>query len=473
MPPLSDTLIEKFKAVVGISGVITAPADQEPFVEEERGLYRGVCDAVILPATTEQVSQVVTICSENNLPITPQGGNTGLCGGAVAHGGIILSLKRMNKILNIDPLNQTMTVESGVILASIQAAAEDTGFLFPLSLGAEGSCLIGGNLATNAGGVNVLRYGNSRELVLGLEVVLADGRIWNGLRGLRKDNTGYDLKHLFMGSEGTLGIITKAVLKLFPYPKTKETALLALPGLDEAAQIFSASKENMGDSLSAFELISHTALSLTTKHISGIKAPFENVHAQYVLIEFTSPQEGSNLRDSVEAFLGGIFEQGLAEDGVIAESQSQALDLWRLRESIPEAQKIEGGSIKHDVSVPVSSIIDFLTKATNLVEAEMPGIRVCSFGHFGDGNIHFNLTQPKDMDRHAFMDQWNHFNRLIHDLVNSMGGSFSAEHGIGQLKVGELEKYKDPVELELMKTIKKSLDPMMILNPGKIIRNIQ
>ena len=470
MSPLNDQLIEKFKNIVGANGVITDSTDQEPYITEERGLYRGSCEAVIRPSSTEQVAQVVKLCAENEIVITPQGGNTGLCGGAVAQGGIILSLQKMNQIRNMDPLNQTMTVEAGTILSTVQNAAENAGLLFPLSLAAEGSCLIGGNLATNAGGVNVLRYGNSRDLVLGLEVVLADGRIWNGLRSLRKDNTGYDLKHLFMGSEGTLGIITAAVLKLFPYPKSKETALLALPDLANVAKLFSLAKERMGDTLNAFELMSHTALSLTVKNVAGITPPFTEAYDQYALVEFTSPREGGDLREAVESLFEEAFEREIAVDGVLAESQTQSLDLWRLRESIPEAQKMEGGSIKHDVSVPVSSIVEFLTKATDLVETEMLGIRVCAFGHFGDGNIHYNLSQPIDMDRQAFMDQWGHFNRLIHDLVNSMEGSFSAEHGIGQLKVGELEKYKDSVELDLMQTVKQSLDPQKILNPGKVLR---
>jgi len=416
------------------------------------------------------VAAVAKLCSERGIAMVPQGGNTGLCGGAVAGDGtVIISLNRMNAIREIDPLNQTMTVEAGVILATVQSAAEDTGLLFPLSLGAEGSCMIGGNIATNAGGVNVLRYGNTRDLVLGLEVVLPDGRIWNGLRALRKDNTGYDLKHLFMGAEGTLGIITAAVLKLFPRPKAKETAMIALPGLNEVAELFVLAKSTMGEALNAFELISHTALTLTAKNVDGIRNPFEGTHAHYVLLEVTAPRNGEALRESLETMLGEAFDGGLAEDGVMAESESQAEALWRLRESIPEAQKIEGGSIKHDVAVPVSCIAEFLTQAKELVEAELSGIRVCAFGHFGDGNIHFNLTQPVDMDKAEYLAMWGHFNRLIHDLTTKMGGSFSAEHGIGQLKVGELARYKDPVELEVMKTIKAALDPQRVMNPGKVV----
>ena len=465
-----NDLISELKAIVGDKGLITEANDLEPYLAEERGLYRGESAIVVRPANTDEVAAVVKHCAERGIAMVPQGGNTGLCGGAVGRGGsVVISLNRMNSVRNVDPLNLTMTVEAGVILATVQAVAEDAGLLFPLTLGAEGSCHIGGNIATNAGGANVLRYGNTRDLVLGLEVVLPDGRIWNGLKALRKDNTGYDLKHLFMGAEGTLGIITAAVLKLFPRPGAKETAMIAVSGLNEAAQLFFLAKSSMGEALNAFELISHTALNLTVKNVEGIRNPFEGESAHYVLLEVTAPRDGEALRESLETMLGEAFEAGLAEDGVMAESESQSEALWRLRESIPEAQKIEGGSIKHDVAVPVSCIAEFLTEATAMVEAELPGIRVCAFGHFGDGNIHFNLTQPEGMDKAEYLAMWDHFNRLVHDLTMKMGGSFSAEHGIGQLKVGELKRYKDPIELDLMKTVKMALDPKGVMNPGKIV----
>lgn len=466
---MDKALIAQFEAIVGPKGVITSSADMEPYLVEERGLYRGACDLVVRPASTEEVAKVVALCAENNLPVVPQGGNTGLCGGAVADGGVILSLARMNKVRAIDPLNATLTVEAGVILKTVQTTAEDAGFLFPLSLGAEGSCQIGGNLATNAGGVNVLKYGNSRDLVLGLEVVLADGRIWNGLKGLRKDNTGYDLKHLFLGSEGTLGIITAAVLKLFPLPKSKETALVALPDLDSVAQLLVEAKALCGDSLSAFEFISRFAMELVTRHVDGVTDPFEGEHAMYVLLELTSPNEKADLRADLEHLLEQAFENGLVEDAVFAESGQQAEALWNLRESIPEAQKHEGGSIKHDISVPVSKVAEFIAVASEAVTQAMPGLRPCPFGHMGDGNIHFNLTQPEGMDKQQYLDHWAEMNRIVHDIAVSMGGSFSAEHGVGQLKVHEVVHYKDPVEVDLMRKIKRTLDPHNLFNPGKVV----
>jgi len=466
---MDETLISEIEAIVGPKGVVTSSADMEPYLVEERGLYRGNCDLVVRPASTEEVAKVVSLCAEKKVPIVPQGGNTGLCGGAVADGGVILNLARMNKVRAIDPLNATLTVEAGVILKTVQTTAEDAGFLFPLSLGAEGSCQIGGNLATNAGGVNVLKYGNSRDLVLGLEVVLPDGQIWNGLKGLRKDNTGYDLKHLFLGSEGTLGIITAAVLKLFPLPKSKETALIALPDLDSVAQLLVEAKALCGDSLSAFEFISRFAMELVTRHVDGVTDPFEGKHAMYVLLELTSPNEKADLRADLEHLLEQAFENGLVEDAVFAESGQQAEALWNLRESIPEAQKHEGGSIKHDISVPVSKVAEFIAVASEAVTRAMPGLRPCPFGHMGDGNIHFNLTQPEGMDKQEYLGHWEEMNRIVHDIAVAMGGSFSAEHGVGQLKVQEVVHYKDPVEVDLMRKVKRTLDPLNLLNPGKVV----
>ncbi len=463
--------IDGIRDLLGPSGWIDDPADKEPYESEQRGLYKGTCAGVARPATVDETARVMSICAQAGICITPQGGNTGLVGGGVPlyanRCGIVLATERLNRIREIDSLNQTMTVEAGVILADIQQAARDAGLLFPLSLGAEGSCRIGGNLATNAGGVQVLRYGNARDLVLGLEVVLADGRTWDGLSALRKDNTGYDLKHLFMGSEGTLGVITACVLKLYAAPRYRETALCAAADAPAVLELFRRVRDAVGDGLTAFEIINRFAFEITVQHIDGCTDPFDRRHEQYALVE--TGGMGKDVRESLETALGQALEDGVIAEAVFAESGAQARDLWRLRETIPEAQKHEGGSIKHDVSVPVSSVPDFLARATALVEAELPGIRVCAFGHAGDGNIHFNLSQPVDMVGQAFLELWQGFNRQIHDLVMQMHGSFSAEHGIGMLKRDDLARYTSDVELELMRAIKKSLDPNGILNPGKVL----
>jgi FAD/FMN-containing dehydrogenase len=466
--PLPDGLIEKLKAATGAGGVLTEAAERAPYEAEERGLMESVCDAVVRPASTDELAQVVKLCAAAKVAMVAMGGNTGLVGGGVAAGGVIISTERLNKIIGIDVRNHTMTVEAGCILADIQDAAEAEDCLFPLSLGAEGSCRIGGNLATNAGGVGVLRYGNTRDLVLGLEVVLADGRVWSGLGALRKDNTGYDLKHLFIGAEGTLGIITKAVLKLYPLPRSKVTVMAGLKGLDNISALFGRLRAACGDRLTAFEMIAEIGLELVVRHIPGSLDPFAERHPWYVLLELTSPQAADNLRADLEAALEEAFAAGEIADAVFAESGAQTSALWKLREEIPAAQTREGGSIKHDVSVPVSSAGAFVRRASNAVEAEMPGIRVCAFGHAGDGNIHFNLTQPAGADTQAFLERWSDFNTIIHDIVVSMGGSISAEHGIGLAKRGELGHYAPAIDLELMRLIKRAFDPDNIMNPGKI-----
>jgi FAD/FMN-containing dehydrogenase len=456
--------------LVGPKGWIEAKGEMEPYLCEWRGLYQGTAAAVVCPVSTDEVAQVLKICNKANLGVVPQGGNTGLVGGSVpdfsTRNGIVLSTKRLNVIRDIDPLNQTMTVEAGVILAHIQKAAEDVGVLFPLSLGAEGSCHIGGNLSTNAGGVQVLRYGNARDLVLGLEVVLADGRIWDGLRSLRKDNTGYDLKHLFMGAEGSLGIITAAVLKLYPRPQFREIALCG--GADSGAllEVLQRLRVIAGEALSAFEIMNRFSIEIAEKHVPAANDPFENPHSQYALIELSGHDD---IRDTLETVLGQALEDGLIADALIAKSGTQSDQLWAIRQAIPEAQKHEGGSIKHDVSVPVSRVEEFLTKASDLVKAVLPGVRICAFGHAGDGNIHFNLSQPLDADTKAYLEKWDAINRIIHDLVVDMDGSFSAEHGIGQLKRKDLIRYKSDVEVDLMRALKKALDPSNIMNPGKVI----
>lgn len=469
LPMALDQLIIAIENCVGPKGITTDESAMAPYLDETRGLYQGRSPAVVKPATTQEVSNVVKLCVAAGVPIVPQGGNTGLVGGAVADGAIIISLERMNRIESVDALNLTMTVEAGCILANVQTAALDSGAYFPLSLGAEGSCRIGGNLSTNAGGVHVLRYGNARDLVLGLEVVLADGRIWNGLRALRKDNTGYDLKALFLGAEGTLGIITRAVLRLYPQPKTKCIALAGCASAADALALFQCARTHAAEVLSACEYMNAFSLDLAQKHIDGVKSPLKGRHEAYVLLEFSSSDADADLNARMESVLSDAFESNLVSDAVIAQSGQQGDAIWGLREAIPEAQKIEGASIKHDVAVPVSRVAELLEVGTKLVEKRIPGVRTCAFGHLGDGNIHFNLTQPEDADKQAFLDLWHTTNEAVHDVVEDMGGSFSAEHGVGCLKTDEMRRLKDPVELDLMRTLKGALDPSGLLNPGKII----
>ncbi len=468
---MTEAFLSAVRAVVGDKGLLTDASAMEPHLVEERGLFRGAATAVARPASTEEVAAVVRLCAEHDVPIVPQGGNTGLVGGAVSDAGaLILSTARLNRIRSIDPVNFTMTVEAGCILADIQDAAEKEGCLFPLSLGAEGSCHIGGNLASNAGGLNVLRYGNARDLTLGLEVVLADGRVWNGMKALGKDNTGYALKQLFVGGEGTLGIITAAVLKLFPAPADKQTALLALDDVANVTVLLQKARAMSGDAVTAFELIHRFGMELATKHLDGISDPFEAPYPWYVLVEFSTSRPNADLRTLFEAFLESAFEDGIIVDGVVAESLDQTETLWRLREGLPEAQKHEGASIKHDVAVPIGRVPEFLTRAMAAVEAAMPGLRPCPFGHVGDGNIHFNLTQPVGMDAKEYLGHWEEMNRIVHDIVVEMEGSISAEHGVGQLKVDEIVHYKSAVEIDLLRSIKKALDPQGIMNPGKMVR---
>lgn len=466
---LPESVASALRAIVGAKGWIDAADGLEPFLIEERGRYRGHCAAVVRPATADEVSRVVRVCADARIPVVPQGGNTGLVGGGVPDGGIVLATSRLNRIRAVDPVNRTMTVEAGVILSAVQAAADDVDALFPLSLAAEGSCQIGGNLATNAGGVAVLRYGNARDLVLGLEVVLPDGRIWDGLRGLRKDNTGYDLKQLFLGAEGTLGIITAAVLKLFPKPKVVETVLAAVPSAEAAIELFHRTGAAMGDALTAFEFMQRLAVDFVLRHIPGVTDPLAEPHPIYALMRLSSSRAGDPLRDAAEAMLAEAFEAGVVTDAVVAANEAQAQALWRIRESIPEAQKYEGGSIKNDVSVPVSAVPAFLERASLACEQAMPGIRVCAFGHVGDGNIHFNLSQPVDMERDMFLARWDELEHMVSDIAHDLHGSFSAEHGIGRMKRGPLNRYKSDVELSLMRTIKRALDPYAIMNPGKVV----
>ncbi|HLY58025.1 MAG TPA: FAD-binding oxidoreductase [Stellaceae bacterium] len=466
-----DPVLDRIKSVVGPKGWLADPADVEPHLIEQRGLWHGSTELVVRPDSTVEVAAVVSLCAEARLPIVPQGGNTGLCGGGVPDGrSIVLDTTRLSRIRAIDPANFTLTAEAGCVLADIQRAAEEADRLFPLSLGAEGSCRIGGNISTNAGGIQVLRYGTTRDLVLGLEVVLPDGRVWNGLRTLRKDNTGYDLKQLFIGAEGTLGIVTAATLRLFPRPVDIATAFLGLAKIEDVMALFARARAATGDQLTAFELIPRIGLEFAQRHVPGVTDPLEAACPFYALVEISSPV-AAGLAALLERLLGDALEAGLITDGAIATSEAQRRDLWRIREGMVEAQRHEGGSIKHDVSVPVASVAGFIREATAAVTTRLPGIRPVPFGHVGDGNIHFNLSQPEGADRAGFLARWSEFNDIVHGIVARHGGSISAEHGIGRLKRDEIARYKAPLELELMARVKRALDPHGIMNPGKVLPN--
>jgi len=468
---MTDPFHQRIAELLGPSGLIADAAGMAPYLEEERGLFHGKARLVARPASTGELAELVRICAAEGVGIVPQGGNTGLCGGGSPNGEdqIVVSLSRMNKIRAVDPVNFTMTVEAGVVLQTVQNAAESVDCLFPVSLGAEGSCQIGGNISTNAGGTGVLRYGNTREQVLGLEVVLPDGRIWDGLKALRKDNTGYDLKQLFIGGEGTLGIVTAAVLKIYPRARDQQTAFCALKNLQSSLALLGRARNASGDQVTGFELVPRIGLTMGAELVPGVADPFADPHEWYALIELSSSRPDAGLRDVLESLLGDAFEAGEVVDAVIAESLDQRKALWKIREGIPEAQKKAGGSIKHDVSVPVAQVPFFIDRASRAVEAAMDGVRVVPFGHLGDGNIHFNLTQPADADKQAFLGRWEEMNRIVHDIVVDMQGSISAEHGIGRLKKAELAHYKSPVELDLMRRIKQALDPQGIMNPGNIL----
>jgi FAD/FMN-containing dehydrogenase len=465
------SLLSSLKSIVGEQNVLTAEADVAPYVTDWRDAYHGRARAVVRPSTTAEVSAVVRCCAEHRAPIVPQGGNTSLCGGATPHasgGEIVLSLTRMSRVRAVDASNATLTVEAGVPLARVQMAADEAGLFFPLSLAAEGSCTIGGNLSTNAGGTAVLRFGNARDLVMGLEVVLADGRVWDGLKGLRKDNTGYDLKQLFVGSEGTLGIITAAVLKLFPKPRASSTAFAGLADVDAAVSLLGELKQALGDRLTGFELMSDVCIAVTRNEFPAFADPLPG-HRWYALIQADDPAADSPLAAQLEAALAAATEREIARDAVIAQSQAQSDALWALREHIPEAQRRAGANLKHDVSLAVSRIPAFLRESEKRLDAAFPGVRYVVFGHLGDGNLHYNLSRPVDMAADTFLAQRSRANRIVYDLVTELGGSFSAEHGIGQLKREELTRYKPEVEVELMRRIKRALDPGDLLNPGKVV----
>lgn len=471
MKPTSE-ILQRLKDVVGPKGFIDAESDMAPYLVERRELYRGRAAAVVRPASVAEVSAVMRIAHEAGVHVVPQGGNTGLVGGQVPDESgeeIVLSLSRMNAVRGIDVANNTLTVDAGVTLAAAQEAAREADRLFPLSLASEGSCQIGGNLSTNAGGTQVLRYGNARDLVLGLEVVLANGDVWEGLTGLRKDNTGYDLKQIFLGSEGTLGIITGAVLKLFPRPLSVETAFAAVPNVEAAVTLLRVADGLSGGQVSTFELVPRIGVEFVTRHIEGAIDPLTEPYPWYVLIEMTAGMEDARLAETMEAALAEGLDQGLVSDAAVARSEAQRADFWRLRETLSDVQRAEGGSIKHDISVPVSKMADFIARASEAVTARLPGVRVVAFGHIGDGNVHFNLSQPVGMDRAAFLALWGEMNAIVHGIVRGMGGSISAEHGVGRLKRDEIAATKSPVEMAAMRALKRALDPKGILNPGKVV----
>lgn len=467
-------VIRELQEIVGPAGCLRDPQDVLPFLKEWRGLYRGAADLVVMPSSTEEASAVLRLCFRHGIGVVPQGGNTGLVGGSVARSTVddpqvILSARRLSAIRELDPDNYTITAEAGCVLASLQAAAAEADRFFPLSLASEGSCQLGGNLSTNAGGTNVLRYGTARDLVLGLEVVLADGRVFDGLRALRKDNTGYDLKQLFIGAEGTLGFITAATCKLYPRPRGLATALVSVPGPDAAIALHSRARLGLGDELIAFELMSRRALDFVLEYRPAARKPLAQSADWYLLMEIATARDQAAAEEELDAFLGECLEAGLIQDGVAARSGAQREEFWALRHDISDAQKVGGASIKNDISVPVSRVGDFLREAESLVSALVPGIRVVAFGHVGDGNIHFNLSQPPGMPAEDFLARWEQLSREVNSVAARLGGSFSAEHGIGLLKAPELKRLRGGVELDLMRTLKQALDPAGIMNPGKIL----
>ncbi len=466
-------LLPRFVQIVGDKYAVTDAQTLAPHLIEGRGLYQGRSSLMLRPGSTQEVAAILKLANETNTAVVPQGGNTGLVGGQIPFDGeLILSLTRLDRIREVDAASNTITCEAGVVLQKAQQAAEAADRLFPLSLGSEGSCTIGGNLSTNAGGTGALAYGIARELVVGVEVVLADGRIMHLLRKLKKDNTGYDLRHIFVGAEGTLGIITAAVLKLFPQPRAVETAFIGLPSPAAAVKLLNLAQARISGTVTGFELMARGIIDFALKHGQnhgiGNRDPLAGQHAWYVLMEVSSQQD-KGLRDEVEGFLADAIEQGLVEDATIAASLDQTNAFWHMRHTLTEVQKPEGGSIKHDVSVPVAAVPDFIDEASAAVIALIPGARPVPFGHVGDGNIHFNVSQPIGADKDAFLARWTEVNATVDKIVLKYHGSISAEHGIGTLKRESLVKVKDPVALALMRDFKKLLDPNGILNPGKVL----
>jgi D-lactate dehydrogenase (cytochrome) len=479
MLPLTPAqTLSGLERILGPQGMLRGEAqdsgtDLERYLTDHRHLYHGRALAIALPRTVDEVTTLLAFCNEHLIGVVPQGGNTSYCGGATPDESgrqIVVSLSRLNRIRHLDPLNYSIVAEAGCVLADLQRAAAEAQRFFPLSLGSEGTCQLGGNLSTNAGGVHVLHYGMMRDLVLGLEVALADGRLLSSLGTLRKDNTGYDVKSVFLGAEGTLGIVTAASLKLFPKLRAFATAFVAVPDPRAAVALLARLRDASGDRVSSFELIPRIAVDLTTRHIPGVRDPLDAPHPWYVLCELTSSRAADPLEELLEQSLAGALEENLVLDAAVARNARDRAAFWKLRETIPEAQRQDGGSLKHDISVPVASIPDFIERGSRWIADNVPDGRLVSYGHVGDGNLHFNLNQAPGADRATFLAREEPVMRAIHDLVRDFGGSFSAEHGVGRLKVGELERYASPVELDLMRAIKRALDPNGILNPGKVLR---
>ena len=460
-------LVAKLRAALGDRHVLTEASATFEYLKDWRGRYKGTALCVVRPGSTDEVAQAVRLCSDANVAIVPQGGNTGLCGGATPRGSeVVFSLTRLSLVRSVDTDNNTITVEAGCTLQAVQQAAEEAGRLFPLSIASEGTATIGGCLSTNAGGVQVLRYGNTRELTLGIEAVLPDGRIWDGLRGLRKDNTGYDLKQLFIGAEGTLGLITAVVLKLFPLPHARATAWVAVESAADAVALLAGLRADLGDRVTAFELIGREALGLVMKHISRARPPLQGNHDWQVLLEVFAFTADENLDEILQRSLA---QTTFVRDAALAQNETQRLEFWHLRESISEAQRIEGLSIKHDISVPVSRIAEFIALADEAVVGAFSSVRIVCFGHVGDGNLHYNLSRSSAGDNDQFIARSDEANRIVHDIVHLLGGSISAEHGLGQLKRDEIRRYKSCIEIELMQSIKRAIDPQGLMNPGKVI----
>mgnify|MGYP003707167693 CR=1 FL=1 len=468
VPPLPPELIEKFRAIVGARYAVTDAADIEPYVTEERNLFHGRSPLVLRPGSTAEVAAICKLASEHGIALVPQGGNTGLVGGQTPHNGeVVVSLRRLDRIREVDPASNTMTCEAGVVLQVAQQKATEVDRLFPLSLGAEGSCTIGGNLSTNAGGTAALAYGVAREMALGLEVVLADGRVLNLLSKLKKDNTGYNLHNLFIGAEGTLGIITAATLKLFPKPRAVETAFVGLKSPAQALKLLTIAQNEAAGALTSFELLSEIAVDFSVRHGIDVRDPLQAKHPWYVLMELSSPRDDA--RTTLETILAKAMEEEIVDDAVIAASLAQRAGFWKLRDEMSAAQKPEGGSIKHDISVPVAAVPAFIAEADAAVVKLISGARPVPFGHLGDGNIHYNISQPVGGNSADFMARWHDVNAVVFEIVLRMGGSISAEHGIGVLKRDELPDVKDKVAISLMRSIKAMLDPLGIMNPGKVL----
>ncbi len=472
LQPPTPELLQQLADIVGPAHALTDPDTQQPYLREWRDRYVGRAAMVLRPGTTEEVSRILALADAARVGIVPQTGNTGLVGGQIPSTDgrqIVLNLCRLDRVRSVDVATSSMTVEAGVTLAAARDAAEAAGRLFPLSLPSEGTCCIGGNLATNAGGVGVLAYGSARQLTLGIEAVLADGRVWHGLKSLRKDNTGYDLRDLLIGSEGTLGVITAATLKLVPRPREIATGFAALPSLEAVQALFDLVTTMAGPALTAFEFLSQRALGFVTAHVANARSPFAAEHPWSVLFDISAHTTEGRARELMENILSTATEKGIIADAAIAQSVSQAENLWRLREGASEAQKFEGGSIKHDIAVPVGAIAAFIPRADALVESLCPGARPVAFGHFGDGNVHYNVSQPVGMERDRFLGQWETISARVHDIVAEFDGSISAEHGIGQMKREGLRDVKGAVEIDIMHRIKAALDPNGILNPGKVL----